>query len=58
MVAQWLGEQADTEAEMGFVVTVSGANMLKAVWDGRYVGVCCSANLLNLVVKDALSEHD
>lgn len=58
MVAQWLGEQAGTQAEMGFVVTDGGANMLKAVRDGKYVGVRCSAHLLNLIVKDALSEEN
>ncbi|XP_040190707.1 zinc finger BED domain-containing protein 4-like [Rana temporaria] len=58
MVAQWLGEQAGTHAEMGFVVTDGGANMLKAVRDGKYVSVRCSAHLLNLVVKDALSEDN
>ncbi|XP_077321711.1 zinc finger BED domain-containing protein 4-like isoform X2 [Lithobates pipiens] len=56
MAAQWLGEQAGTKAEIGFLVTDGGANMIKAVRDGRYVGVRCSAHILHLVVKDALDE--
>ncbi|KAM4691866.1 zinc finger BED domain-containing protein 4-like [Rhinophrynus dorsalis] len=54
IVAQWLGEQAGTQVEMGFVVTDGAANMIKALWDGRFVGVRCSAHVLHLVVKAAL----
>ncbi|KAM4723059.1 LOW QUALITY PROTEIN: zinc finger BED domain-containing protein 4-like [Rhinophrynus dorsalis] len=56
MVAQWLGEQAGTQAQMGFVVTDGAANMIKALWDGRFVGVRCSAHVLHLVVKAALED--
>ncbi|KAM4795953.1 LOW QUALITY PROTEIN: zinc finger BED domain-containing protein 4-like [Rhinophrynus dorsalis] len=55
MVAQWLGEQAGTQAQMGFVVTDGAANMIKAR-DGRFVGVRCSAHVLHLVVKAALED--
>ncbi|KAM4723006.1 zinc finger BED domain-containing protein 4-like [Rhinophrynus dorsalis] len=56
MVAQWLGEQAGTQGQMGFVVTDGAANMIKALWDGRFVGVRCSAHVLHLVVKAALED--
>ncbi|KAM4796158.1 zinc finger BED domain-containing protein 4-like [Rhinophrynus dorsalis] len=56
MVAQWLGEQAGTQAQMGFVVTDGAANMIKALRDGRFVGVRCSAHVLHLVVKAALED--
>ncbi|KAM4702879.1 zinc finger BED domain-containing protein 4-like [Rhinophrynus dorsalis] len=56
MVAQWLGEQAGTQAQMGFVVTDGAANIIKALRDGRFVGVRCSAHVLHLVVKAALED--
>ncbi|KAM4748965.1 uncharacterized protein WCC33_006376 [Rhinophrynus dorsalis] len=56
MVAQWLGEQAGTQEQMGFVVTDGAANMIKALRDGRFVGVRCSAHVLHLVVKAALED--
>ncbi|KAM4770964.1 LOW QUALITY PROTEIN: zinc finger BED domain-containing protein 4-like [Rhinophrynus dorsalis] len=56
MVAQWLGEQADTQEQMGFVVTDGAANMIKALRDGRFVGVRCSAHVLHLVVKATLED--
>ncbi|KAM4795813.1 LOW QUALITY PROTEIN: zinc finger BED domain-containing protein 4-like [Rhinophrynus dorsalis] len=56
MVAQWLGEQAGTQVQMGFVVTDGAANMIKALRDGRFVGVRCSAHVLHLVVKAALED--
>ncbi|KAM4723176.1 LOW QUALITY PROTEIN: zinc finger BED domain-containing protein 4-like [Rhinophrynus dorsalis] len=56
MVARWLGEQADTQTQMGFVVTDGAANMIKALRDGRFVGVRCSAHVLHLVVKAALED--
>ncbi|KAM4705017.1 LOW QUALITY PROTEIN: zinc finger BED domain-containing protein 4-like [Rhinophrynus dorsalis] len=56
MVAQWLGEQAGTQAQMGFVVTDGATNMIKALRDGRFVGVRCSAHVLHLVVKAALED--
>ncbi|KAM4772413.1 LOW QUALITY PROTEIN: zinc finger BED domain-containing protein 4-like [Rhinophrynus dorsalis] len=56
MVAHWLGEQAGTQAQMGFVVTDGAANMIKTLRDGRFVGVRCSAHVLHLVVKAALED--
>ena len=57
MVAQWLGEESGTRAKMGFIVTDAAANMLKAVRDGRFVGIRCSAHALHLVVKSALDDE-
>ncbi|XP_056409016.1 zinc finger BED domain-containing protein 4-like [Hyla sarda] len=56
MVAEWLGEQANTQAKMGFVVTDGAANMLKALRDGKFVGVRCSAHVLHLVVKAGIDD--
>lgn len=53
IVAQWIGEQEDGKAKLGFVVTDGTANMMKALHDGRYVGVRCSAHILHLVVRAA-----
>ncbi|KAM4794887.1 LOW QUALITY PROTEIN: zinc finger BED domain-containing protein 4-like [Rhinophrynus dorsalis] len=55
-MAQWLGEQAGTQAQMGFVVTDGAANMIKALWGGRFVGVRCSEHVLHLVVNAALED--
>ncbi|KAM4723195.1 zinc finger BED domain-containing protein 4-like [Rhinophrynus dorsalis] len=41
---------------MGFVVTDGAANMIKALRDGRFVCVRCSAHVLHLVVKAALED--
>lgn len=56
MMAQWLGEQSGTQAQMGFVVTDGGANMIKALRLGRFVGVRCTAHILHLVVKAAIDD--
>ncbi|KAM4809781.1 zinc finger BED domain-containing protein 4-like [Rhinophrynus dorsalis] len=41
---------------MGFVVTDVAANMIKALRNGRFVGLRCSAHVLHLVVKAALED--
>uniref|UniRef100_A0A8C5PR12 BED-type domain-containing protein n=1 Tax=Leptobrachium leishanense TaxID=445787 RepID=A0A8C5PR12_9ANUR len=56
MVENWLGEQADTNVHVGFVVSDGAANMVKALRDGAFVSVRCSAHILHLVVKGAISE--
>lgn len=51
MIGKWLGEQAGTNVKMGFVVSDGGANMTKAIHDGRFVGVRCCAHILHLVAR-------
>lgn len=57
MEAEWLGEEAGTQPKMGFMVTVAAANMFKAVRDGRFVGIRCSAHALHPLVKAALDDE-
>ncbi|XP_073483837.1 zinc finger BED domain-containing protein 4-like [Aquarana catesbeiana] len=57
MIGKWLGEQAGTNVKMGFVVSDGGANMTKAIRDGRFVGVRCCAHILHLVVRCALDDN-
>lgn len=42
------------QPKLGFVVTDGAPNMIKALRDGRFVGVPCLAHVLHLVVKAAL----
>ncbi|KAM8972302.1 zinc finger BED domain-containing protein 4-like [Pelodytes ibericus] len=51
MVSHWLGAEAGTNVEVGFVVTDGAENMLKALGDGNIVGVRCA---LQLVVKSSI----
>ncbi|KAM8971960.1 zinc finger BED domain-containing protein 4-like [Pelodytes ibericus] len=56
MVSHWVGAEADTNVEVGFVVTDRAANMLKALRDGNIVGVRCAAHILHLVVKSSIPD--
>lgn len=58
MLTQWMGDQAGTKCRMGFVVSDSAANMTKAVRDGGFVGVRCTAHILQLVIRGALEEQE
>uniref|UniRef100_A0A7M4FBM7 BED-type domain-containing protein n=1 Tax=Crocodylus porosus TaxID=8502 RepID=A0A7M4FBM7_CROPO len=52
MVQGWLVGQG--ELTRGFMVTDNGANMVKAVCDANFVGICCVAHRFHLIVRDAL----
>ncbi|XP_056393647.1 zinc finger BED domain-containing protein 4-like isoform X1 [Hyla sarda] len=56
MVEEWLGEHGDTHPKMGFVVTNGAAKMIKALRNGNFVCVRCSAHVLHLVVKAGLED--
>ncbi|KAM8960467.1 zinc finger BED domain-containing protein 4-like [Pelodytes ibericus] len=56
MVSHWVGAEAGTNVEVGFVVTDGAANMLKALRDGHIVGVRCAAHILHLVVKSSIPD--
>ncbi|XP_056396187.1 zinc finger BED domain-containing protein 4-like isoform X1 [Hyla sarda] len=56
MVEEWLGEHGDTHPKMGFVLTNGAAKMIKALRNGNFVCVRCSAHVLHLVVKAGLED--
>lgn len=44
MIGEWLKDVVATVTR-GFMVTDSGANLVKAIWDGGFVGICWVALL-------------
>ncbi|XP_063283956.1 zinc finger BED domain-containing protein 4-like [Pelobates fuscus] len=56
MVANWLGEQEGINVHIGFMVNNGAHNMVKALQDGSFVDVRCSAHILHLVVKGAIPD--
>uniref|UniRef100_A0A7M4F2J3 BED-type domain-containing protein n=1 Tax=Crocodylus porosus TaxID=8502 RepID=A0A7M4F2J3_CROPO len=52
LMQEWLVGQG--ELTRGFMVTDNETNMVKAVHDANFVGICCVAHKFHLTVRDAL----